>query len=195
MLFGKTVLPSEKNGLIDVRYTFGKGEVYVDGYDQSTGYIDAMWQKALHRVPKSLSPKRILMLGLGGGSAIAKIQKQFPECTLTVVEWDPVMVSIYQNLHTQNKPLSLLQGDAMEIVPALQETFELVIVDLFTGNKTPEALASHEMVGAIAHVVSQDGFCLLNAFSSLNLPPVFDAHFTRDQEWIYQYNHLFLYKK
>lgn len=195
MFFGKTALPSEKNGLIDVRYSFGKAEVYVDGYDQSTGYVDGMWQKALHHVPKSPAPNHILMLGLGGGSAIAYIQKQFPTSKLTVVEWDPVMIALYHGIHSQNKPISLLRGDAMEVVPALQETFELVVVDLFTGNKTPEALASHKMVHAIAQVVTPNGFCLLNAFSSLNLPAVFDAHFMRDQEWIYRYNHLFLYRK
>lgn len=195
MLFGKTVLPSEKNGSVDVRYSFGKAEVYVNGYDQSTGYVDEMWRIALKRIPKSPPPRHVLMLGLGGGSAITHLQKQFRACTLTVVEWDPVMIEIYHGFHSQNKPISVLQGDAIEIIPALQETFDLVVVDLFTGNKTPEALASHKMVGAIANVVAPNGFCLLNAFISLNLPPVFDAHFTQQDAWVYKLNHLFLYGK
>ncbi|MFA6018358.1 MAG: methyltransferase domain-containing protein [Patescibacteria group bacterium] len=193
-LFSFTKKKSEKNGSILAYRLFGKTSIFVHGFDQSTDYIVFMWREALGHLPKTFSAKSVLMLGLGGGSAIKEIRHCFPGCKITVVEWDPVMIDLYHNIHKEEDPISIIQGDASVVVPAMTEKFDLVLVDLFTGNVTPKELRSASMVSAISHVTHLNGFCILNAFVSLDLLPVFDQHFSRKDTWEYKFNTLVLYK-
>lgn len=193
-IFNQRTIASEKNGKIVVLSTFGKTDVFVGGFHQSSGYIQRMWRKALKHVPRTASIKTVLMLGLGGGSAIHELQNRCSGCAITVVEWDPNMIALYHDLHPNNDPITILEGDATILIPAMREKFDLVIVDLFKGNETPKQLGDHPMVGAIANVVAPNGYCLLNAFVSLHLLPVFDEHFSQCDQWTYKFNTLALYK-
>jgi len=193
-LFGHTVIPSEKNGRIDVHYFFGRPYVFVDGYHESTHYTGAMWRQALGHLPDEFDAKRILMLGLGGGSAVRSLLRKFKNCELVIVEWDPAMIQIYKEIYGDLEHVTIIEGDATVIVPAMTEKFDLVLVDLFKGSVTPPELGSDEMVQAIANVLTENGYCLLNAFKSLDLPEVFDRHFTQIELWHYQFNMLLLYE-
>ena len=192
--YQKSVL-SEKNGNIVVSSVFGKTDIFVGGFHQSSGYIQTMWRKALRHIRKSESIKTVLMLGLGGGSAVSELQKRFRGCAITVVEWDSEMIGLYLQIHPKNAPITVLEGDATIIVPQTVDVFDLVIVDLFKGNETPKDLGDHPMVRAIARCVAPEGYCILNAFVSLDLPQIFDEHFSQVERWIYKFNTLVLYRK
>lgn len=154
-----------------------------------------MWRHAFRHLPQTFSAQRILMLGLGNGCALGELRKRFADCAITVVEWDPVMIDLYREIHTTDKPITILEGDASIIVPQLNEIFDLVVIDLFTGNATPPELQSAKMLSALTRVTTLNGYCILNAFASLNLIPLFDAHFSRNDAWEYQYNTLALYTR
>lgn len=173
----------------------GKTDVFVDGFYQSSGYVRQMWRKALWHVPHMAPVKTVFMLGLGGGSAVRELRRKFRGCAITVVEWDPEMVALYHELNPNSEPITVLEGDATVLVPAMSQKFDLVIVDLFKGNETPKQLGDHPLVSAIANAVAPDGYCLLNAFVSLDLPRVFDQHLSRVEMWRYQFNTLLLYRK
>jgi len=190
----KSVL-SEKNGNIVVSSVFGKTDIFVGGFHQSSGYIQTMWRKALRHIRKSESIKTVLMLGLGGGSAVSELQKRFRGCAITVVEWDSEMIGLYRQIHPKNAPITVLEGDATIIVPQTVDVFDLIIVDLFKGNETPKDLGDHPMVRAIARCVAPEGCCILNAFVSLDLPQIFDEHFSQVERWTYKFNTLVLYRK
>ena len=193
MFFHRQPVDSSKNGQITLRKFFGKTELLVDGFDQSTKYTEIMWRQAVRKVPKG-NIKTVLMLGLGGGSAIKNLQRHFHDCQITVVEWDAKMIALYKEIHPNNSPITIIYGDAMTVVPALTTNYDLVMIDLFKGNKTPDGLADDEMISAIKNVIAPNGYCLLNAFVSLNLPPLFSKHLTEVEHWQYKYNQLFLYR-
>ena len=192
-IFDRKTIVSEKNGTIVVQSTFAQTDVFVGGFHQSSGYIQKMWRKALKHIPRSATVKTVLMLGLGGGSAVRELQDRFRGCAITVVEWDPAMIALYHELHPKSAPIVILEGDATILIPSMAQKFDLVIVDLFKGNETPAQLGDHPMVQAIANVVAPNGFCLLNAFVSLNLPSIFDQHLSRVEMWKYKFNTLVLY--
>ncbi len=193
-LFGHTTITSDKNGKIEVHYFFGRPYVFVDGYHESTHYTGTMWWHALRHLPVSFEASRILMLGLGGGSAVRSLLRKFKNCELVIVEWDPAMIELYKEVYGEIAHVTIMEGDATILVPAMREKFDLVLVDLFTGSVTPPALSGDEMVQAIANVLSPNSYCLLNAFKSLDLPEVFDRHFAQIELWHYKFNTLLLYE-
>lgn len=194
MLFGQKNIESDKNGPITVRYSFGKPGLFVGGYDQSTDYTHIMWRRAIKHVPRRAAIKNVLMLGLGGGSAVPEFSKRFPGCALTVVEWDPAMIKLYRELYPHHPASHIIEGDALKVVPALTEKFDLVIVDLFKGSVTPPELADVPMITAIKNVMAPNGYCILNGFKTPGLGAAFARELAQTSDWTFKYNHLYLYR-
>ncbi len=193
--FDQKRIASAKNGEIVVNSFLGTSDIFVGGFHQSSGYIQRMWRKALRHVPRKMPIQRVLMLGLGGGSAVALLRRRFPGCAVTVVEWDPEMIALYRELHRKDDETTICEGDAFVVIPGLQETFDLVIVDLFKGNETPGQLGSPEFIKEIRRVLAPNGHCLLNAFVSLGLISAFGEHFSLQETWKFQFNTLALYRE
>ena len=186
------VVSSLRNGAITVRTFLGKPEVFVAGYDQSTPYMRTLWHKALRQLP-SANINRVLMLGLGIGASLPEIRKRFPAALITVVDWDPVMVGLFREFYPSDAA-EILEGDAAEIVPQLSRHFELVLVDLYTGQQPAAILYKDDMVRSIAEVLTPNGFCILNAFADLSLLSIFERQLKHLKTWKYRYNNLALYQ-
>jgi len=82
---------------------------------------------------RMLSPQRILEIGTYTGySAICMARGLRPGGTLTTIEVNDELRTTAQlffnkaNLHSQ---IELINGDALEIIPALKESFDLVFID------------------------------------------------------------------
>jgi len=129
---------SPKNGTILVTRRLGAWCVEVGGTYQTSSYTNEMWADTMQRItdakPK-LEAHKALLIGLGGGGAIRAIGKKFPAAEVTAIEHDPVMADIAKEIGLY-KPFPfprVIIGDAAEAVPALTDTYELAIVDIFNG--------------------------------------------------------------
>lgn len=188
-------LASEKNGLIVCEREWGRWNVYVGGFDQSTGYTETMWKEALERVPPGSTVERVLVLGLGGGGILKLIYARFPDCKVVAVEWDPMMIEVANYLGALNASdeTVVIVEDATKAVPALGESFDLVIVDLFTGPNIAPSLLHDDFISSLTQHLKPQGSLLLNAFRNLDLLPKFDGFLSRQETWTYQYNVLCWY--
>ncbi len=187
---------SEKNGMIHCRRFLGRWRVTVDGFDQTTSYTNRMWKRALRRVPKKSGVKRVLLLGLGAGGALSYLHQRFHHATVTAIEWDPIMITIADELGffpREQRP-RIMQGDAVVLVPQLTEKFDLIIVDLFRGKKVDAALNHTVFIAGIACALDQEGFLLVNIFGEPEMLTRFDDALSCHATWRFRYNRLALYR-
>lgn len=186
---------SEKNGSIHCTRWFGRWQVTVGGYGQTTPYTNSMWRRALRRVPRR-GVKRVLMLGLGAGGAIPLIRRRCNNPVVTVVEWDPVMVRIAEELgfFSPDARPGILLGDAALVVPELARTFDLIIVDLFRGKKVAPSLTAPQFIDNIARLLARGGYLIVNAFREPETFSCFDKVLSRHAAWRFKYNRLALYR-
>lgn len=87
-----------------VRQKNGKVLVYGDGYVMfGTEEDDNMWAEALVHIPMAIAkkPRRILMIGGGGGITTREVLRYLQVKTITVVDIDAVMMDLGNNM----KPL------------------------------------------------------------------------------------------
>ncbi|MBF9221042.1 spermidine synthase [Hymenobacter ruricola] len=83
---------------------------------------------------------RVLLLGLGGGSAVATLRLDFGfKGHITAVDIDPVVISIARDefgiIEAEN--LQIVCADAFTFVKTHPARFDLIIVDLFIDNQVP----------------------------------------------------------
>ncbi len=190
-------IPSVKNGVIVCQRLFGRWKVFVNGYDQTSPYMQQMWRHALRKVPKTIHVKQILVLGLGAGGVIRDLHRRFHGCQVTVVEWDPEMVKLSEKLHlfsTDQRPRGLY-GDVEEVLPAIRESFDLILFDLYNGFRPALYGLQDAFPKQIARLLKPQGVFLLNAFSTQALLSVADQELSRHKTWQFRYNTVALYRQ
>jgi len=197
-LFFSQKFDSDKNGTILVSRFFGSTDVMVGGCFQSGRYINRLFHKMLKFIPSEHPVKEVLLLGLGGGSAIQEVKKRFHSAIITAVEYDPVMIEIAKTIYLKQKDqisLQIIVGDAQEVVSQMNKKFDLVIVDLFFGRIVPPMFSTDEFVQSLSNLLKKDGYLAMNFFlQKKTIAPVFDRFFSRFKDCEYSTNEMAIYR-
>lgn len=197
MFVSRKEYQSPKNGAIVVdRFFFSTPSVIVNQCLQSGPYITAMWKNAFGKIPKEFIPKKVLLLGLGGGDVVRILQRKYPDTSITVIEWDEVMITIAKELGTFSlgDNVRILHGDAFLLLPTLQESFDMIIVDLFTGEIPPMELTEQTTCSLLKSKLSIDGSMFANFFRHEKYLDAFQDSFREELTWKFKQNILVLYR-
>lgn len=110
--------------------------------------------------------RKALLIGLGGGHLSAMLAQR--EVRTDVIEIDPVVVSAARSFYGFEPTGKVIVGDARYQVKQLEEQYDLIIHDCFTGGSEPAHLLSVEMLRDLENLLQQDGVLALNfvGFSS-----------------------------
>lgn len=159
-----TKFPNTKfNKNIELIKNFGEPTLIIDGLIESGYLLTNIWKLGLKNLlPKKFTPKKILLLGLGGGSNAILCSKFYPEAQITAVEVDSKMVEIANNYYNLKKVknLSIVVADAEDYIAGLKsENYDLVLVDCFVGKYIPQKLQTIEF---IKKLFNHSRFTLIN---------------------------------
>lgn len=149
-MFGIKVLEERKsnfNGNLRVVKSFGLGTyVQSNGLTQSGGIVKTFWKQTLKKI-KNKKPRvnSCLILGLGCGTVVEIVKNLWGEIKIVGVDIDPVMVEL-------GKKYFGLDGIETKIQDAtipVSGTFDLVIVDLYQGDKFPKKFEDEKFLEMI----------------------------------------------
>ena len=120
---------------VKVKSFLWQKSVWAGGVEQSGPLVKKVWEDALKKT--CFSPKNVLILGLGCGVAAKLISKKFPKAKIMGIEIDPVMINLGQKYFDLDKipNLKIIEADAFKAVKLLKEKYDLVLVDLYMGDK------------------------------------------------------------
>jgi spermidine synthase len=166
-MIGTKILEEKKskyNGHLRVVRTLGLGTyIQAEGLTQSGGIVASIWRKTLRRILHTkYDIQKALILGLGGGSAAKYVRLYWPDAEITGIDIDPIMIELGK------KYLGLGEiGVKIKIEDALisirdRNRFDLIIIDLYRGDKFPEKFASEIFLRLISKLLSEDGVAAFN---------------------------------
>ena len=124
------------------------------------------------------NPKRMLMIGLGGGTLSGLLAALFPELHIDIVELDPAVLRVardYFNFkETSRIRVHIQDGRVFVRRYRLQHQpeaprYDLIILDAFTGDYIPAHLMTQEFLQDIKALVAPQGVVLANTFSTSGL--------------------------
>lgn len=125
---------SEHNSEIQLSKKDGEYQLYVNGFVESGKEVEEIWDKAFNKFLTSEKIKNVLVLGFAAGSVVKLLRERFPNCKITGVEIDPVMIEIAkeyfpENLHNTDIKIQ----DAVDYVNSAPKTltFDFIIVDCY----------------------------------------------------------------
>lgn len=161
------------NGPIECRRILGTWSLVAGGNEQVGPYLNGLWKQAIKKVPQPKSVRKILMLGLATGGTLPFFLKRFSNASITAVEIDPVMADLMKRLapFKRRDRLEIVIGNAAEIVAQRQEKYDLVIFDLFVGQKVASIMRDEFFLRQALSRTQPHGYWLVNAFKE---PDVLD---------------------
>jgi SAM-dependent methyltransferase len=190
--YERFVMPSEISGPILCTRLFGQWSVMAGGNGQANPYLNDLWKGAFKRMPKDLAVKRILMLGFGPGETLPFYAKRFPKASLTVVEIDPAMVELARRFGrlSSKRPPEILVGDAADVLPKIQGSYDLIIFDMFAGLQVAPATYQATLLAQVKRLLRPHGAILMNAFREPAAFEVLQKQCALVERWRYKQNHL-----
>ncbi len=169
--FPRTIakLSSLYNREIRINEEKGKLKLLVNGSSQSGSYIEMLWKEAFKefQIPQRFTPKKILVLGVAGGTVVRLINSYYPTATITGVDIDQTMIDIGKKYFGLDKldRLTFFCQDAETFVSnehKFKRRYDIIIVDLFIGTHVPEVVRDESFLKKVKELLTPQGITVIN---------------------------------
>ncbi len=112
-------------------------------------------------------PKRILVVGLGGGTIPSFLHKHYPEAAIDVVELDPAVVRVAKRFFgfAEDALLRVHVADGRKYIEQCRKQYDVVFLDAFGAENIPYHLTTREFLQAVRRLLSRQGLVLGNIWS------------------------------
>jgi predicted membrane-bound spermidine synthase len=115
--------------------------------------------------------KRVLVLGLGGGSIPVYLHRFVPEATIDVVEIDPGIIAAakkYFGLRETSR-LRLIESDGRVFLNRHPEPYDIIMVDVFSGSYIPFHMMTKEFYQLVRNRLNPHGVAAINIWPAEKL--------------------------
>jgi spermidine synthase len=109
-------------------------------------------------------PRRIAMIGLGGGSMPKWCYRQLPSADITVIEINPKVIALRDEFHIppDDYRFRVICEDGADYVARTSELTEVLLVDGFDIHGQPPQLCSQEFYDHCHRALAPDGLLVVN---------------------------------
>jgi len=112
------------------------------------------------------NPRRIGMIGLGGGSQAKFIHRCLPDAVLEVVENNAEVIALRDQFHLPNDGprLQVIHGDGAQFVRERKGRYDMLLVDAYDVTGIPAALSTQAYYDACRDALGEGGVMASNLF-------------------------------
>jgi spermidine synthase len=114
-------------------------------------------------------PRRVISVGLGGGSINKWIYRHFPQAEQVAIELNPRVIAVarrYFQVPADNARLRVIEADGARWVAQQSDSTDVVLVDGYDGESHAAELATPEFYAAVARALRRDGVLAVNLWGS-----------------------------
>jgi len=113
-------------------------------------------------------PRRIAMVGLGGGSLAKFCYQHLPSASIDVFEINPHVIALRDSFMVprDDHRFAVLQGDGAELVRQYQAEYDAILVDGYDINGLPRQLTTDTFYDACRDALAPEGMMVCNFHAS-----------------------------
>jgi len=117
------------------------------------------------------TPRKILMLGLGGGSISTYLGRFMPEAAITTVEIDPGVISAAKSYFglRETERMRYRAGDGRVFLTRSNELYDLILLDAYRGGYVPFHLLTREFYTLVKQRLAPGGAAAFNVHDGSKL--------------------------
>jgi len=116
--------------------------------------------------------RRALVIGLGGGSVVKRMWRDYPSLSLDVAEIDGEVVEVASALFElpDDERIDVHIADGREFLTRGLDAYDIIIVDAFDDDRVPRPLLTEEFMRLAKDRLSTDGVIAWNLFGAVYGP-------------------------
>ena len=166
-MFGTLVVTDEMDGMRTMR--FGRNnatQTSIKVGDPDHLQFDYLKLMLAGFAPQPV-PRRVLMIGLGGGALPVFMHRHFRETQIDVVEIDPQVISVAKQFFGFNEDFRMKAhtGDGRAFIErAAAGSYDMIILDAFGSTEVPAHLITLEFLGAVRRALTVEGVVVSNVW-------------------------------
>ena len=109
----------------------------------------------------------VLHIGLGGGTMVRFLHACFPGLRQLAIEINPAVINAaYGDFGLDAVPtLEVVTGDAVALLPDIEERFDVVFLDAFDDDKTPAGLITADSLRQLGDHLNPEGWLAANVYA------------------------------
>lgn len=119
-------------------------------------------KQIVNKVSENKKNKKVLVLGVALGGIIIDLLNKYKHMHITGVDIEDTHFNLVKK-YSDNKRLTLIKQDAKEYVSKMKEKFDVIIVDIFIGDKVPEfVLDNNNFLNKLQKNLNYQGIFMIN---------------------------------
>jgi len=128
-------------------------------------------------------PKRVLIVGLGGGTIPGFLHKHYPQTRIDVVDIDPVVLEAARKFFgfREDAALRAYVQDGRRFIEERPKAYDVIFLDAFGSENVPYHLATQEFLEAVRRSLTSQGIAIGNIWSR-GSNPLYDSMVRTYQE-------------
>ena len=141
-------------------------------------------------LPMAVRPDatRALVVGLGGGSLVKRMWRDYPAMSLHAVELDPEVANLAYDYFAlpDDERIEVFIDDGRAFIETCTHTYDIIVIDAFADDHTPRHLLTEEFLRACRDHLAEDGVIAYNLIGAVYGPhskPFRSLHRTASNVW------------
>jgi len=112
-------------------------------------------------------PRRVLVVGLGGGTIPMFLRKHYPQATIDAVEIDPEVVQVAKKFFgfREDSRMRVHTADGRRFIEQCRQPYDIIFLDAFGPDSIPRHLATVEFLQSVRRALTPRGLVAGNVWS------------------------------
>jgi len=110
------------------------------------------------------APRRMLVLGLGGGTLPAFLRRHYPDAEIDAVDIDPEVAFVAREYFgfREDARMRIHVADGRKFIESVRQPYDAIFLDAFGSDAVPAHLTTQEFLRAVRRAVSPGGVVIGN---------------------------------
>ncbi|HEY0335719.1 MAG TPA: fused MFS/spermidine synthase [Burkholderiales bacterium] len=162
--YNNIIVTEDENGLRVLRFEQNGARQSIAKPGDPTFLGFAYTRAAFVGLALASEPRRIMIVGLGGGTMPMFLHHYYPNATIDVVDIDADVVHVAKEYFgfREDDKLHAHIGDGRQFVESVREPYDLVFLDAFGARNVPPHLTTLEFMRAVRRAVRPGGLVVGN---------------------------------